>query len=180
MAYVKDTIAARATAPGKGGIGIVRISGPLAAEIAIAVLGELPATRYATFSEFRDENNESIDHGIAIFYKAPDSFTGEDILELQGHGGPVVLDMLLSRTVGLGARIAEPGEFSQRAFLNDKVDLAQAEAIADLINSGTRQAARSAMRSLQGKFSNKINVLLAKVIELRAVSYTHLTLPTKA
>lgn len=177
MPYVKDTIAARATAPGKGGIGIVRISGPLAAEIGFQVLGQLPEHRYATFSEFHDDNNESIDHGIAIFFKAPDSFTGEDILELQGHGGPVVLDMLLSRIVRLGARIAEPGEFSQRAFLNDKIDLAQAEAIADLINSGTEEAARSAMRSLQGVFSNKINLLLTNVIKLRVFVEASLDFP---
>lgn len=165
--YVKDTISAIATAPGRGGIGIVRISGPLVAKIAEKVLGRLPQPRYATFANFRDDNLDAIDQGIGLYFPGPDSFTGEDVLELQGHGGPVVLDMLLNRVVRLGARIAEPGEFSQRAFLNDKLDLAQAEAIADLIDSGTQLAARGAMRSLQGQFSRRIGELLAKVIELR-------------
>ena len=167
MTYVKDTIAACATAPGKGGIGVIRISGPKVSDIAQSVLGSLPVERYATFTRFKDNSGSEIDHGLAIFFKAPNSFTGEDVLELQGHGGPVVVDMLLNRIVGEGARIANPGEFSQRAFLNDKLDLAQAEAIADLINSRTEAAAKGAMRTLKGEFSKKINTLVALVIELR-------------
>lgn len=167
VSYVKDTIAARATAQGQGGIGIVRISGPQVSEIAQHVLGKLPKARLATLLSFRGRDGHPIDSGLAIYFQGPDSFTGEDVLELQGHGGPVVLDMLLSRVVSLGARMAEPGEFSQRAFLNDKIDLAQAEAIADLINSGSQQAARSAMRSLAGQFSDSVNALVAEVIRLR-------------
>ena len=167
VAYEKDTIAARATAPGRGGIGIVRISGPEVPRIAAAVTGRIPEPRYATFAPFRDGTGGTIDEGLVLYFPAPDSFTGEQVLELQGHGGPVVLDLLLDRIVSLGARIARPGEFSQRAFLNDKLDLTQAEAIADLINSSTQAAARGAIRSLQGEFSNRINGLLAMVIELR-------------
>ena len=166
-AYEKDTIAARATAPGRGGIGIVRISGPEVPRIAVAVTGQVPEPRYATFAPFRDEKGATMDEGLALYFPAPDSFTGEHVLELQGHGGPVVLDLLLGRILGLGARLARPGEFSQRAFLNDKLDLAQAEAIADLINSSTAAAARGAIRSLQGEFSSRVNELLALVIELR-------------
>ena len=166
MPYIKDTIAARATAPGRGGIGIVRVSGPGVKEISRQILGELPEPRLATYSDFSD-GEDVIDQGIALYFNAPGSFTGEDVLELQGHGGPVVLEMLLNRVINLGARIAAPGEFSQRAYLNDKMDLAQAEAIADLINSSTEAAARGAVRSLQGEFSTRINQLVAKVIELR-------------
>ncbi len=165
--YIKDTIAARATAPGKGGIGIIRVSGPLVNEVAVAVLGNLPEPRLATVSDFVDEAGTVLDTGLALYFPAPHSFTGEDILELQGHGGPVVLDMLLNRIVSLGVRHAGPGEFSLRAFLNDKLDLAQAEAIADLIDSGTEAAAKGAIRSLQGEFSRKIDDLLKAVIELR-------------
>ena len=167
ITYVRDTIAAKATPPGTGGIGVVRVSGPDAADIGQSLLGCLPAVRYATLCNFLDETGSSIDHGIALYFKGPNSFTGEDVLEVQGHGGPVVLDMILNRIVSLGARIAQPGEFSQRAFLNDKIDLTQAEAIADLINSSTQSAARSAVRSLQGEFSIRINALIALVIELR-------------
>ncbi|MFP6795316.1 MAG: tRNA uridine-5-carboxymethylaminomethyl(34) synthesis GTPase MnmE [Pseudomonadales bacterium] len=166
MPYIKDTIAARATAPGRGGIGIVRVSGPDVKEISRQILGEIPEPRLATYSDFSD-GEDVIDQGIALYFNAPGSFTGEDVLELQGHGGPVVLEMLLNRVINLGARIAAPGEFSQRAYLNDKMDLAQAEAIADLINSSTEAAARGAVRSLQGEFSSRINHLVAKVIELR-------------
>jgi len=166
MSYVKDTIAARATAPGRGGIGIVRVSGPAVKEISRQLLGEIPAPRMATYSDFND-GKQVIDQGIALYFNAPASFTGEDVLELQGHGGPVVLEMLLNRIISLGARIARPGEFSQRAYLNDKMDLAQAEAIADLINSSTEAAARGAVRSLQGEFSTRINHLVSRVIELR-------------
>ena len=130
VAYEKDTIAARATAPGRGGIGIVRVSGPEVPRIAAAVTGRIPKPRYATFTPFRDGTGGTIDEGLVLYFPAPDSFTGEQVLELQGHGGPVVLDLLLDRIVSLGARIARPGEFSQRAFLNNKLDLTQAEAIA--------------------------------------------------
>ena len=166
MSYIKDTIAARATAPGRGGIGIVRVSGPGVREISRQLLGEIPEPRLATYTDFRDEK-DIIDQGIALYFNAPGSFTGEDVLELQGHGGPVVLEMLLNRVIDLGARIAAPGEFSQRAYLNDKMDLAQAEAVADLINSSTKAAARGAVRSLQGEFSNRINNLVARLVELR-------------
>lgn len=162
-----DTIAAVATPPGRGGVGIIRISGPNVREIAAAVLGRCPPPREATYLSFCDSDRTTIDQGIAIFFKAPFSFTGEDVLELQGHGGPVVLDLLLARVVKLGARLAQPGEFSQRAFLNDKLDLAQAEAIADLIDSSTVEAARSALRSLQGEFSAHIQTLVESLIRLR-------------
>ena len=125
-AYVKDTIAAVATAPGRGGIGIVRVSGPLAADITRQIFGHLPETRHAELGTFRGPDGEPLDEGIMLFYQGPDSFTAEDVAEFQGHGGPVVLDLLLNRCVALGARVAEPGEFTQRAFLNDKIDLAQA------------------------------------------------------
>ncbi len=162
-----DTIAAVATPPGRGGVGIIRVSGPKARKVAEALLGGCPAPRQATYLPFYDSDNATIDQGIAIFFKAPFSFTGEDILELQGHGGPVVLDMLLSCVVKLGVRLAQPGEFSQRAFLNDKLDLAQAEAIADLIDSSSVEAARSALRSLQGEFSAHIQTLVEALIRLR-------------
>ena len=162
-----DTIAAIATPPGRGGVGIIRVSGPKAKRIAEAVLGLCPVPREASYLAFKDVNNTVLDQGIALFFQAPNSFTGEDVLELQGHGGTVVLDMLLSRVVELGARLAQPGEFSQRAFLNDKLDLAQAEAIADLIDSSSVQAARSALRSLQGEFSQRIHALVEAMIKLR-------------
>lgn len=162
-----DTIAAVATPPGRGGVGIIRVSGPKAREVAETLLGGCPAPRQATYLPFYDSDNATIDQGIAIFFKEPFSFTGEDVLELQGHGGPVVLDMLLSCVVKLGVRLAQPGEFSQRAFLNDKLDLAQAEAIADLIDSSSVEAARSALRSLQGEFSAHIQTLVEALIRLR-------------
>ncbi|MBD3669600.1 MAG: tRNA uridine-5-carboxymethylaminomethyl(34) synthesis GTPase MnmE [Gammaproteobacteria bacterium] len=162
-----DTIAAIATPPGRGGVGIVRISGPASAEIAIKVLGRLPEVRRAEYLPFLDENEGVLDEGIALWFVAPHSFTGEDVLELQAHGGPVVLDLLLERVLALGARLAAPGEFSQRAFLNDKLDLAQAEAIADLIDASSVQAARSALRSLQGDFSRRIHELVEQLIHLR-------------
>ena len=133
----QETIAAQATAPGRGGVGIIRVSGPKAAEIAEQVLGHLPKPRYAHYGAFRDAQGNELDEGIALYFPGPNSFTGEDILELQGHGGPVVMDFLLQRVQALGARLARPGEFSERAFLNDKLDLAQAEAIADLIDSSS-------------------------------------------
>nr|VFJ55069.1 MAG: tRNA modification GTPase trmE [Candidatus Kentron sp. FW] len=163
----KTTIAAPATPPGRGGIGVVRISGPKVEYIAKQILGDLPSPRHATYHNFRDASGEPIDTGLALFFPAPHSFTGEDILELHGHGGPVVMDLLLNRAIGLGATLAKPGEFSQRAFLNGKIDLLQAEAIADLIDSVSEQAAKSAQRSLQGQFSRAIHALLQRLIALR-------------
>ena len=165
--YFNDTIAAIATASGAGGIGVVRVSGPLAASIATQILGQCPAPRYAAYLPFYDANQVLIDRGIAIFYQNPHSYTGEDVLELQAHGGTALMQLLLARCVALGARQAEPGEFTQRAYLNDKLDLAQAEAVADIINATTVEAARSAVRSLSGEFSNSINAVLAKLINLR-------------
>lgn len=162
-----DTIAAVATPSGRGGIGIIRLSGVAVPQIANHILGSLPVPRVATHRLFQDENGETLDDGVALYFPAPYSFTGEHVLELQGHGGQIVLDMLLQRCLQLGARLARPGEFSERAFLNDKLDLTQTEAIADLIDSGSEQAARSALRSLQGEFSEAINSLLAKMIEIR-------------
>ncbi|WP_445371497.1 tRNA uridine-5-carboxymethylaminomethyl(34) synthesis GTPase MnmE [Methylomonas sp. HW2-6] len=163
-----DTIAAIATPPGNGGVGVIRISGPAAPGIAGHLTGKaLPKPRFAQFVSFLEADGRAIDSGLLLYFRAPASFTGEDVVELQGHGGSVVLDMLLRRVLALGARLAEPGEFSRRAFLNDKIDLAQAEAIADLITSSTEQAVRSAQRSLQGVFSEKINQLIDELIELR-------------
>lgn len=162
-----DTIVAIATAPGRGGVGIVRLSGSKSAEIAKAFCGKLPSPRYAQFSHFKNHDGEIIDSGIVLYFPNPASFTGEDVVELQGHGSPVVLDRLCQRAIDLGARMARPGEFSERAFLNNKMDLAQAEAVADLIDSSTEQAARSAMRSLQGVFSDRVNTLLTQLTELR-------------
>lgn len=162
-----DTIAAIATASGSGGIGVVRVSGPQVPAIAESILGRCPAPRHAAFLPFVDEDSSAIDHGIAIYFQGPNSYTGEDVLELQAHGGPALLQILLRRCLALGARQASPGEFTQRAYLNDKMDLAQAEAVADVINASTTEAARSAMRSLSGEFSNLIHVLLDALIELR-------------
>jgi tRNA modification GTPase len=163
-----DTIAAAATPPGRGGVGIVRISGPQVPELAAALLGgELPKPRRATFARFLDAQREPIDAGLALYFPAPHSYTGEHVLELHGHGGPLVMEALVSRAVELGARRAQAGEFTQRAFLNDKLDLAQAEAIADLIDAGSQQAARAAMRSLQGEFSAMVHGLTQALIELR-------------
>ncbi|QLB21011.1 tRNA uridine(34) 5-carboxymethylaminomethyl synthesis GTPase MnmE [Vespertiliibacter pulmonis] len=165
---MKETIVAQATPIGRGGIGILRVSGPLAKEVAQAVLGKCPKPRMADYLPFKDEDGTTLDQGIALFFKAPNSFTGEDVLELQGHGGQVILDILLNRILKVeGVRIARAGEFSEQAFLNDKLDLAQAEAIADLIDATSEQAARSALKSLQGEFSNKINQLVDNVIYLR-------------
>jgi tRNA modification GTPase len=162
-----DTIAAVATPPGRGGVGIVRVSGPATRAIAAAILGMLPEPRRARYGAFCDHDGAALDQGLALFFPAPHSFTGEDILELHGHGGPVVLDMLLARVCQLGARPARPGEFSERAFLNDKLDLVQAEAVADLIDSASRQAARSALRSLEGEFSARLHALSEALIRLR-------------
>lgn len=163
----QDTIAAIATAPGSGGIGVVRVSGPLSRDIADAVLGHCPAPRHAAYLPFNDDQGDLIDRGIAIYYAAPHSYTGEDVLELQAHGGPALMQLLLARCLALGARQAEPGEFTRRAYLNDKLDLAQAEAVADVISAATAEAARSAIRSLAGEFSERIHALRDKLINLR-------------
>ncbi len=163
-----DTIVAQATPPGRGGVGILRISGLKARDVAQAVLGKLPKPRYADYLPFNDVDGTPLDQGIALWFPGPNSFTGEDVLELQGHGGPVILDLLLKRILTLpGLRIARPGEFSERAFLNDKLDLAQAEAIADLIDASSEQAARSALNSLQGAFSARVNHLVEALTHLR-------------
>jgi tRNA modification GTPase len=162
-----DTIVAAATPPGRGGIGIVRVSGPKTPEIAAVMLGDLPVPRRATFARFLDRSEQPIDAGLALFFPAPHSYTGEHVLELHGHGGPVVVEALVARAAELGARRALPGEFTQRAFLNDKLDLAQAEAIADLIDAGSREAARAAMRSLQGEFSAMVQGLTEALVDLR-------------
>ncbi len=162
-----ETIVAAATPPGRGGVGVVRISGPKTPEYAAIILGELPLPRRATFARFLDANHEPIDAGLALFFPAPHSYTGEHVLELQGHGGPLVIEALIARLLELGARRAQPGEFTQRAFLNDKLDLAQAEAVADIIDAGSKEAVRAAMRSLQGEFSNMVRGLTEAVIDLR-------------
>ncbi|MBB3230615.1 tRNA uridine-5-carboxymethylaminomethyl(34) synthesis GTPase MnmE [Halomonas stenophila] len=164
--YPQDTIAALATPPGRGGVGIIRVSGPTCRAIAGSLLGHYPEPRRALYGPFRGEK-AMIDEGIALYFAGPHSFTGEDVLELQGHGGPVIMDLLLERCVQLGARLARPGEFSERAFLNDKLDLAQAEAIADLIEASSRGAAENALRSLQGEFSRRVEGLVQRLIELR-------------
>jgi tRNA modification GTPase len=162
-----DTIVAAATPPGRGGIGIVRLSGPATPAIAAGILGELPPARRASFARFLGDAGEALDAGLALFFPAPHSYTGEHVLELQGHGGDLVLEALIARAVALGARRALPGEFTQRAFLNDKLDLAQAEAVADLIDAGSQAAARAAMRSLAGEFSSMVRALTEALIELR-------------
>ncbi len=164
----RDTIAAISTPPGRGGIGIVRVSGAAAAEIALQIFGRRPAPRVAVHARFSNASGEVIDEGLALFFPAPGSFTGEDVLELHGHGGAVVMDMLLASVLEAGARLAQPGEFSQRAFLNDKMDLAQAEAVADLIDSASQTAALSAQRTLQGAFSRRINAVVDTLVQLRA------------
>jgi len=161
------TIVAIATPPGFGGIGVVRVSGPKVKEVAIAILGLIPPPRYATLKSFIDNKQQIIDQGLAIFFPAPNSFTGEDILELHGHGGPVVLDLILQRILELGAKLARPGEFTERAYLAGKLDLAQAEAIADLISSSTVSAAKASIRTLQGVLSQKIYQLKDQLLELR-------------
>ncbi|WP_298451495.1 tRNA uridine-5-carboxymethylaminomethyl(34) synthesis GTPase MnmE [uncultured Marinobacter sp.] len=165
--HTPDTIAAIATAPGQAGVGIVRVSGPLAKPIATKMLGYTPKPRYAHYGGFLDQNSDLIDEGIGLFFPNPNSFTGEDVFELQGHGGTIILDLLLREVCRHGARLARPGEFSERAFLNDKLDLAQAEAIADLIESSSEQAARCAVRSMQGVFSRSIETLVEAVTHLR-------------
>ena len=172
-----DTIAAVATAPGRGGIGVVRVSGSGLLDMAQRLAGVAPAPRQAHLATFRDASGEAIDQGILLYFPAPHSFTGEDVLELQGHGGPVVMQMLLARCLELGARLAEPGEFTRRAYLNDKIDLAQAEAVADLIEAATAQAARAALRSLEGEFSRQVHALTDGLAELRMLVEATLDFP---
>jgi len=162
-----DTIAAIASAAGRGAVGVIRVSGPLVPQIAIGILGALPAPRQARLSSFLDAQGRSVDEGIALYFPAPASYTGEHVLEIQGHGGALVVDMLLQRLLELGCRMAHPGEFSERAFWNGKIDIAQAEAIADLIDAGTAAAARAAVRSLQGEFSARIADLKSGITALR-------------
>ena len=172
-----DTIAAIATAPGRGGVGIIRVSGSNLLPFAFALTGKTAKPRYAVLADFKAADGSTVDSGILLFFPNPQSFTGEDVLELQGHGGPVVMQMLLSRCLDLGARLAEPGEFSRRAFLNGKMDLAQAEAVADLIDAATSSAARSAVRSLQGEFSRAIGQLNDELINLRMLVEATLDFP---
>jgi tRNA modification GTPase len=172
-----DNIAAIATAPGRGGIGVVRISGHNLADTATSIFGALPSARNAIYTSFRDAEGGVIDQGLVLFFPAPHSYTGEDVLEFQGHGGPAVLQLILQRCLDLGARLASPGEFTQRAYLNDKLDLAQAESVADLIDATTSQAARSAMRSLLGDFSRVIHQLVAQLIDLRMLVEAMLDFP---
>ncbi|HEX7053889.1 MAG TPA: tRNA uridine-5-carboxymethylaminomethyl(34) synthesis GTPase MnmE [Burkholderiales bacterium] len=173
----RDTIAALATPSGRGGIGVVRVSGPGVARIAQALLGKLPPPRRASYATFRDARGEALDRGIALYFRAPHSYTGEDVLELQGHGGPMVMQALLAACLDAGARLAEPGEFTRRAFLEGRLDLAQAEAVADLIDAASREAARSALRSLSGEFSAAIERLRGKIVELRALTEAMLDFP---
>ena len=172
-----ESIVAIATAPGRGGVGVVRVSGDKVSAIATAILGRLPAPRHATYCRFLDADGATLDEGIALVFAAPHSFTGEHVLELQGHGGPVVLNLILQRCVELGARLAEPGEFSRRAFLNGKLDLAQAEAVADLIDAASAEAARSAVRSLSGAFSARIAELVEALTRLRMLVEATLDFP---
>lgn len=173
----RDTIAAIATAPGRGGIGVVRVSGSNLLPLVRALCGREPAPRVATFARFLDTDGAAIDEGLVLFFPAPRSFTGEDVVELQGHGGPVVMQMLLTRCLALGARLAEPGEFTKRAFLNGKLDLAQAESVADLIEAATTAAARSAVRSLSGAFSAEVNRIRDALIDLRMLVEATLDFP---
>jgi len=172
-----DTIAASATAPGRGGIGVVRVSGAGLGDFAQAILGKIPSPRAATLSNFMAEDGSVIDQGIALYFPSPHSYTGEDVLELQGHGGDAVLRLLLARCFSLGARPATPGEFTQRAFLNDKMDLAQAESVVDLIDATTAEAAKTAMRSLRGEFSHTIQQLVEALINLRMLVEATLDFP---
>ena len=163
----KSLIAAIATAPGRGGIGVIRVSGSELTALIQALIGKMPTPRVATFATFRDESNETIDQGIALYFPAPHSYTGEDVLELHGHGGPAVMQRLLRRCLSLGCRIARPGEFTERAFLNDKLDLAQAESVADLIDASSEEAAKSAARTLTGEFSACVHALTRRLTDLR-------------
>ena len=173
----RDTIAAVATPPGRGGIGVVRVSGARVPDIAERVIGSIPPARAATLARFKDASGAAIDEGLAVYFPAPHSYTGEAVLELQGHGGPVVMAMLLSACLDAGARLAEPGEFTRRAFLEGRLDLAQAEAVADLIDASSQEAARSAVRSLSGEFSAAIDALRSQLVELRALTEAQLDFP---
>jgi tRNA modification GTPase len=166
---VIDTIAAIASAPGRGAVGVIRVSGPSVPQIAESIVGNLPAPRIAQFAHFLGVDGAPLDRGLALYFPAPASYTGEHVLELQGHGGVLVLDSLLKRLLELGCRMARPGEFSERAFLNGKIDIAQAEAIADLIDAGSVEAARAAVRSMQGEFSAHVHELQAQITELRTL-----------
>ncbi len=177
MTQPDDPIAAIATAPGRGGIGVVRVSGRSLVPLALALLGKVPAARRAIRAAFLDARGAAIDDGLALYFPAPHSYTGEEVLELQGHGGPVVMQMLLKRCLELGARLAEPGEFTRRAFLNDKLDLAQAESVADLIEAASDSAARCALRSLRGEFSAAVEALVRQLIELRMLVEATLDFP---
>ncbi len=177
MTHPDDPIAAIATAPGRAGIGVVRVSGRNLVPLALALLGKVPAARRAIRAAFLDAGGVAIDDGLALYFPAPHSYTGEEVLELQGHGGPVVMQMLLKRCLELGARLAEPGEFTRRAFLNDKLDLAQAESVADLIEAATDSAARCALRSLRGEFSGAVEELVRQLIELRMLVEATLDFP---
>ena len=172
-----DTIAAVATPIGRGGIGIVRVSGPAVPQVARALIGRVPEPRFATLCDIRDAQGEALDQGIALYFEAPHSYTGEPVLELQGHGGPVVTHTVLRAALDAGARLAEPGEFTRRAVLNGKMDLAQAEAVADLIDAASQEAARSALRSLGGEFSSAVRALVAQLTELRALTEALLDFP---
>jgi len=172
-----ETIAAIATPPGRGAIGVVRVSGGRVPELALRLLGRLPPPRAAMLLTARDAQGEPLDEGLAIYFPAPHSYTGEHILEFQGHGGPVVLQSVLAAVVAAGARPAEPGEFTRRAFLNGRLDLAQAEGVADLIDAASREAARSALRSLRGEFSSAVRELVAELVELRALTEAMLDFP---
>jgi tRNA modification GTPase len=168
-AISSDTIAAIASASGRGAVGVIRVSGPAVPQIAVSMIGALPPPRVAQLAHFLGSDGESIDRGLALYFPAPASYTGEHVLELQGHGGVLVLDLLLKRLLELGCRMARPGEFSERAFLNGKIDMAQAEAIADLIDAGSTAAARAAVRSMQGEFSAHVHALQAQITELRTL-----------
>ncbi len=172
-----DTIAAIASAAGRGAVGILKISGPEVPRIAAAILGRIPDARHAHLGRFQDAQGESLDEGIAVYYPAPASFTGEHVLELQGHGGILVMDLLMQRALELGCRAARPGEFSERAFMNGKMDIAQAEAVADLIDAGTAAAARAAVRSMQGEFSGRIGELQLLITDLRIQVEAHIDFP---
>ena len=167
MTAAPDTIVAIATPPGRGGVGVVRVSGARVADVCAAILGDLPPARRAVLRAFRDAQGRAIDRGLALHFPAPHSYTGEPVLELHGHGGPVVMDLLVQRVLECGARLARPGEFSERAYLNDRLDLAQAEAVADLIDATSAAAARAALRSLDGEFSRRVDALAARLVELR-------------
>lgn len=172
-----EPIVAIATAPGRGAIGVVRVSGSIGPEFLLPLLGRIPKPRVATLSDFLDASGKPLDRGLALYFPAPASYTGEDMLELHGHGGPVVLDMVVRRCLDLGARPAEPGEYTRRAFLNDKLDLVQAEAVADLIDAATQTAARCALRAVEGQFSARIEALAQEMVDLRTLVEATLDFP---